>query len=63
MATFDLLTVFIVLVFCRVVAVDMRGYGESDKPRGRDAYRMERLVDDVRQIIDKLGMWTLDCVR
>ncbi|KZS10818.1 putative Epoxide hydrolase EPH1 protein, partial [Daphnia magna] len=30
----------------RVVAVDMRGYGDSDKPNGRDAYKMNRLVDE-----------------
>ncbi|XP_046463905.1 epoxide hydrolase 4-like isoform X1 [Daphnia pulex] len=39
----------------RVVAVDLRGYGDSDKPNGRDAYKMDKLVDDVRQIIDILG--------
>ncbi len=42
--------------FLRVVAVDLRGYGDSDKPNGRDAYKMDRLVDDVRQIIGILGM-------
>ena len=36
--------------------MDMRGYGESDKPRGREAYKMEKLVDDVHQLIHKLGI-------
>jgi pimeloyl-ACP methyl ester carboxylesterase len=34
----------------------MRGYGDSDKPRGREVYKMERLVDDVHQLIHKLGI-------
>ncbi len=38
-----------------VVAIDMRGYNESDKPRGVDAYRMQRLCDDVDAVIDQLG--------
>lgn len=37
--------------------MDLRGYGDSDKPNGRDAYKMDKLVDDVRQIIDILGMF------
>lgn len=41
----------------RVVAVDLRGYGDSDKPNGRDAYKIDRLVNDVRQIIEMLGMF------
>jgi len=36
--------------------MDMRGYGDSDKPRGRGAYKMEKLVDDVHQLIHKLGI-------
>jgi pimeloyl-ACP methyl ester carboxylesterase len=31
----------------RVLAPDMRGYNESEKPRGAQAYRMELLADDV----------------
>ncbi|PSC74763.1 epoxide hydrolase [Micractinium conductrix] len=30
-----------------VVAFDMRGYGESDKPKARSAYRLDRLAADV----------------
>lgn len=32
----------------RVVAVDMRGYNESEKPAGIHNYHMETLVEDIR---------------
>ena len=35
----------------RVVAPDMRGYNESEKPRGVDAYRVDRLVADVAALV------------
>jgi len=39
----------------RVVAPDQRGYGLSDKPRGVDAYRLDRLADDVVAIARAVG--------
>ncbi|CAN8173875.1 unnamed protein product, partial [Coccothraustes coccothraustes] len=36
--------------FCprfRVVALDLRGYGDSEKPPGRDSYRLELLLGDI----------------
>lgn len=39
----------------RTVAVDMRGYGDSDKPTGLAAYRMENMIEDIRQLIVELG--------
>ena len=39
----------------RVVAIDMRGYGDSDKPSHISKYKMEKLVKDVKQIITALG--------
>jgi epoxide hydrolase 4 len=39
----------------RAVAPDMRGYNLSDKPAGLDAYRVERLVDDVAGLIAHFG--------
>ncbi len=42
----------------RTVAVDMRGYGESDKPSGVVNYTIDKLVDDVRELIEALGMYT-----
>ena len=35
--------------------MDLRGYNESDKPVGRDAYRMVHLVADVRAAIEQLS--------
>lgn len=39
----------------RAVAPDMRGYNLSTKPQGVDAYAIERLTRDVRDLIDHLG--------
>jgi pimeloyl-ACP methyl ester carboxylesterase len=39
----------------RVVAVDMRGYNESGKPDGIEAYQMEELVADLRGLVEALG--------
>jgi pimeloyl-ACP methyl ester carboxylesterase len=38
-----------------VVAPDLRGYGESDKPRGLDAYRIDVLAEDVARLVTALG--------
>jgi len=37
------------------VAIDMRGYGLSSKPEGVDNYNVDLLVNDVKEIIAKLG--------
>ncbi|XP_051630271.1 epoxide hydrolase 3 [Manacus candei] len=39
----------------RVVALDLRGCGASDKPPGRASYRLELLLGDVCQVIEALG--------
>jgi pimeloyl-ACP methyl ester carboxylesterase len=39
----------------RVVVPDLRGFNLSDKPKGAANYRMEVLVEDVRQLIAELG--------
>jgi len=39
----------------RAVAIDVRGYGRSSKPRSVDEYRMVRMVSDVVGVIDALG--------
>ena len=39
----------------RVWAPDLRGYGETDRPIGRDEYAIEKLMDDVAALIDASG--------
>ncbi len=39
----------------RAVAPDLRGYGDSSRPLGKAAYRIERLVEDVAAMFDALG--------
>jgi pimeloyl-ACP methyl ester carboxylesterase len=38
-----------------VVAVDMRGYGDTDKPPNKTDYHMELLVQDIAELIPALG--------
>ncbi|XP_025105523.1 epoxide hydrolase 4-like [Pomacea canaliculata] len=44
----------------RVVAVDLRGYNETDKPAGKSNYKTAKLVADIKQLITALGY--SDCV-
>ncbi|KAK7474120.1 hypothetical protein BaRGS_00034649, partial [Batillaria attramentaria] len=39
----------------RVVAVDQRGYGDSDKPTSVADYTVDKLANDLRQLIPALG--------
>lgn len=43
--------------FYRTVAIDMRGYGDTEKPVGKDAYQMDKLVDDIKGVVDALGIF------
>ena len=36
--------------------MDMRGYSESEKPSGITPYRMEKLVEDVEELVYYLGL-------
>ena len=38
-----------------VLAPDLRGYNLSERPAGRDAYRLRRLVDDVAALVRHTG--------
>src|SRR5947207_13947436 len=40
----------------RVLAPDMRGYNESDKPEGVRNYRLPLLVEDIRGLIAHAGV-------
>lgn len=39
----------------RVITYDVRGAGDSDKPTGRAAYRIDRLTEDFRAVIDDVS--------
>ena len=39
----------------RIVAVDLRGYNKSDKPKGVRNYTMRRLVGDIVAVLDHFG--------
>jgi pimeloyl-ACP methyl ester carboxylesterase len=39
----------------RAVAPDLRGYGDTSRPRDRAAYRLPHLLDDVAALYDALG--------
>lgn len=39
----------------RCVALDMRGYGDSDKPKGVSPYEVDKLSDDIKSVITGLG--------
>lgn len=38
-----------------VVAMDLRGYGGTDAPSGRDNYKLDTLVADIKDVIEALG--------
>ncbi|KAI1295353.1 Epoxide hydrolase 4 [Halotydeus destructor] len=38
-----------------VVVPDLRGYGETDKPKGVENYTIDVLVEDIKQLIETLG--------
>jgi pimeloyl-ACP methyl ester carboxylesterase len=40
----------------RVVAPDQRGFGASDKPLGVEAYRTDRILEDLIALADTLGL-------
>ncbi len=40
----------------RVVRMDLRGHGESQVPPAEPALSMERLVKDVNELLDHLGL-------
>lgn len=38
------------------LALDLRGHGYSDRPRGGDDYRLERFAEDVADVLETLGI-------
>jgi pimeloyl-ACP methyl ester carboxylesterase len=39
-----------------VIAIDVRGHGESDRPVVKEAYEIARLIDDVEAVTDDCGV-------
>ncbi|KAJ9574479.1 hypothetical protein L9F63_008342, partial [Diploptera punctata] len=37
------------------VAIDMRGYGDSEKPNGIENYYVKYLIDDIKHVVEGLG--------
>jgi amino acid adenylation domain-containing protein len=46
----------------RVVALDARGHGESDKPHSPERYGLQRSALDIRELLDHLGAREADLV-
>ena len=46
----------------KVWAPNQRGYGNTTRPKGRDAYRLDRLLEDVVALIDASGARTVTLV-
>ena len=46
----------------RVIALDARGHGESDKPHDPDAYEDDAMARDARALLDHLGVDRVDVV-
>ena len=40
----------------RVIAIDNRGYGESEKPTDLDKYHVKELADDIKALVESLGV-------
>lgn len=40
----------------RVIAIDLKGHGLSDKPHDRGAYTIDALVEHLREVLDVLGL-------
>ena len=41
---------------CRLILVDARGQGDSDKPHDPEAYRIELMASDIVSVLDELGL-------
>lgn len=39
----------------RVVALDLRGYGETDAPSHKENYKLDCLITDIKDILESLG--------
>lgn len=44
----------LMFVFFRVIAVDLKGFGDSDKPSWRRNYKIQNLLDEIYELIFSL---------
>jgi len=44
----------------RLIAMDLRGFGQSDRPRTPDAYTIDRFADDIIGVAHELGIGKID---
>lgn len=42
--------------FYRVIALDLKGFGDSDKPTRRNRYRIDTLLEELKDLIIGLGV-------
>lgn len=42
----------------RVIALDLKGFGDSDKPSSRNTYRIDVILEEIRQLIAAFGVST-----
>lgn len=43
-------------VLSRVVALDLKGFGDSDKPMWRRSYRVDTLLGELKEFVSALGV-------
>lgn len=48
--------------YFRVVAIDLKGFGDSDKPVNKRAYNVEILIDELKHFILSLGVKTCSII-
>ncbi|EZA51772.1 hypothetical protein DMN91_003889 [Ooceraea biroi] len=46
----------------RVVAIDLKGFGDSDKPLNKRSYKLETLIDELKQFVLTLGVRTCNVI-
>lgn len=49
--------VFRSIIIYRIVALDLRGCNQSDKPTAAQNYKLETLILDLKNFIEYLGMY------
>ncbi|KYM81266.1 Epoxide hydrolase 4 [Atta colombica] len=48
--------------YYRVVAIDLKGFGDSDKPLNKRSYKLEILINELKQFILTLGVKTCSII-